>query len=313
LSHFLSKLALLSLLLVSSGQIAAEENCANTVNSSPFESEENLDNAIQQDCVEIGQWQIGFSAGLGARTNPLIDGDNIPLIFLPSISYYGESFFINNLDVGYTLHESNEWTVNLLTTPALDRIYFERWDVGNFFVDLSSSFSPPSDSGDSGSGGNSGNEDNLAEVSSFDLKDRKVSWMGGLEFYRQSESGSLFQLSILKDILNVHSGTEARFAWSIPLGNESWSTTLGFTWKDQKMADYYYGLEENEITDDRAAYSAKSSFNPFIRLSWLENTNANSAWRFSMEYQKFGKGIGNSPILDSDSTWTIFVGKQYNF
>ena len=57
------------------------------------------------DCVAIGRWNFSVALGAGVRTNPLVNGKDIPLIVIPQVSYYGKRFFIDNLDLGFTLIE----------------------------------------------------------------------------------------------------------------------------------------------------------------------------------------------------------------
>ena len=307
---FLSNIFIALLLLgLSSGNSIAQENCSSNIQTDSLKKAES---SLNEDCAPIGEWQFGLSLGIGLRSNPLLDGDDIPLIVLPTVSYYGENFFINNLDMGYTIVDEKNWTVNLLTTPGLDNVFFERWDIGNFFVDIGTNNSAGLDSGDANLG-TTNQEDRLTEVSAFDLNTRKLSWLAGIETQYQTSSGDLWQLSVLQDISDVHQGKEIRFAWATPISNSNWNATLGFTWKDQKTTNYYFGLAEDEITDDRAAYTAKSSFNPFVRLSWRESIENDSPWRFSIEYQKLGDAINDSPILNEGHTISFFVGKQFDF
>lgn len=265
--------------------------------STSLEQQENCDN-----CAEIGEWSLALSAGIGIRTNPLLNGKDIPLILLPEISYYGENFFIENLEIGYTLVDTPKHMINIVAVPSYDRVFFSRWDLGNIFVDISSfaafevePLSIP--------------EDNLTQINDDELTPRKFSVLGGLEYSRQFNHSSL-QLSLVTDLTNTHSGTEARFAFSQQV-QENISTTVGFTWKDAKLTDYYYGINDNEVIDNRGAYSANSSISPFIRFSWLINSHNKNAWRLSIDYQKLDKEISHSPLVDEDYSVTFFVGKRF--
>lgn len=84
------------------------------------------------ECVAVGQWQFTLGVGAGIRLNPLTDADDTPLFILPEVSYYGRRFFMRNLDVGFTLLETDRHQLNLLATPSYDQMYFNRWDPLNF-------------------------------------------------------------------------------------------------------------------------------------------------------------------------------------
>src|SRR3984957_11154517 len=86
------------------------------------------------DCVAIGRWNFSVALGAGVRTNPLVNGKDIPLVLIPEFSYYGKRFFIDNLDLGFTLAETAANTFNLIATPGYDRVYFYRSDLQNFFI-----------------------------------------------------------------------------------------------------------------------------------------------------------------------------------
>lgn len=66
------------------------------------------------------------------RSNPLHGGDDTPLVLLPEVSYYGERFFLENLEMGFTLFENPRHQLNALVTPGYDQMYFNRWDPFNF-------------------------------------------------------------------------------------------------------------------------------------------------------------------------------------
>ena len=87
-----------------------------------------------EGCVEIGKWQVAVAVGVGVRTNPVIDNDDIPLYVIPQISYNGERVFLQNLDLGYILFEDDTRQFNLLLTPSYDQVFFRRWDVNNFVL-----------------------------------------------------------------------------------------------------------------------------------------------------------------------------------
>ena len=269
-------------------------------------NEDDLCDKQNQQCVETGKWNFGLSLGLGVRTNPLFESSNIPLVILPEFSYYGDKFFIENLDIGYTLFDSAERSLNLIATPSYDSVFFNRWDPGNLLVDLSAL----SSEGIVGIGNSV--IDNSTHIDPKELSNRDFSYLGGLEFSQVFQKGQI-QLSLLQDISNTHSGKEIRFAYAYSFSRQL-KTTLGLTWKDKNLTDYYYGVDENEIVDDRGAYQADASFNPFIRISF--NTKADGSgdsWRLSFEYQKLDQQISQSPISVDDYVMTFYAGKRFQF
>jgi outer membrane scaffolding protein for murein synthesis (MipA/OmpV family) len=88
--------------------------------------------SCEPDCVAVGDWRVSVGLGAGVRSNPLHQGEDIPLVVLPEVSYYGERFFLDNLEMGFTLFEDRRHQFNLLLTPGYDQMYFNRWDPFNF-------------------------------------------------------------------------------------------------------------------------------------------------------------------------------------
>ena len=261
----------------------------------------------ESQCVETGEWNFSISVGIGLRTNPLFQSDNIPLVILPEFSYYGESFFIDSLDLGYTLLDSETSSLNLIATPSFDSVFFNRWDPGNLFVNLTSN----SAGSVSASSAFEPSGDNITQINPGELSKRKFSYLAGIEYSQDFEKG-LLQVSLLNDITDTHSGKEIRFAYAYSFSH-SFSTTLGFTWKDKKLTDYYYGVDPDEIVDDRGAYQPGASFNPFVRISYNSETSNNDSWRFSLEYQMLDSQITKSPILIDDYVVTFYIGKRFRF
>src|SRR5690606_12812873 len=90
--------------------------------------------APSPECVVVGEWDISVSLGAGGRTNPIRGNSDIPLVVIPQISYYGERFFLDSLELGFTLHESDGHTFNLIAAPGYDRVFFFSDDLQNLFV-----------------------------------------------------------------------------------------------------------------------------------------------------------------------------------
>src|SRR6202166_5021480 len=103
------------LLLFCSGATPAEEGCA----------------ASSDDCVPVGGWSLSVALGAGVRTNPLVHGQDIPLVVVPQFSYYGKRFFIDNLDPGVTVFEGASNGLMLLASRGYDRFFFYRSDLQN--------------------------------------------------------------------------------------------------------------------------------------------------------------------------------------
>ncbi len=100
----------------------------------PALAERNCAQASEH-CVAVGTWEVQMALGAGVRTNPLLDSDDIPLVVIPQVSYYGKRLFLENLELGYTLVETPELMINALITPNGDGLFFFRDGLSRFVLD----------------------------------------------------------------------------------------------------------------------------------------------------------------------------------
>jgi outer membrane protein len=249
------------------------------------------------DCVAIGRWNFSVALGAGVRTNPLVNGKDIPLVVIPQLSYYGKRFFIDNLDFGFTLAERGGNTFNLIATPGYDRVYFYRSDLQNFFIGFPNAFEP-------------GTPSLVASGTPGAIKvpppAPRITYLAGPEwtFKYGPVSG---QLDLLRDATGQNSGDEIRAALGIPLLKSvgTVSANIGFTWKSAATVNYYYRVP--------ILYSGSAAFDPFIKLGYT--LPLSSKWRFNAfaEYERLGNGIADSPIVAAHGVATVFVGAIYTF
>jgi outer membrane protein len=251
------------------------------------------------ECVAVGKWNFSVALGAGVRTNPLVYSKNIPLVVIPQFSYYGNRFFIENLDLGLTLAENTTNTFNLVGSPGYDRVFFYRSDLQNVFV--------------GGLPGNSGLGSFGQLVSSsapnavhFPPRARRITYLAGPEWTFKSH-GVSGQLDVLHDVTGHSHGTEIRAALGMPLVESRGSLTanIGITWKSAAIVNYYYG--------STGIYEPGSALNPFFKLGYT--LPLAGKWRFSAfaEYERLGNAIASSPIVAEHYVATTFVGAIYTF
>jgi MipA family protein len=250
-----------------------------------------------QECVAIGHWNFSVALGAGLRTNPLATGKDIPLAVIPQLSYYGKRFFIDNLDLGFTLWERGGNTLNVIATPGYDRVYFYRTDLQNFLVGFPDAFEPATP-GIVGPG--------TPGATKVSPRAPRITYLAGPEwtFKYGPVSG---QLDLLRDATGQNSGAEIRAALGIPLltSKGTVSSNIGFTWKSAATVNYYYRVP--------ILYSGSAAFNPFLKLGYT--LPLSSKWRFNsfIEYERLGNGIADSPIVAEHSVATFFTGAIYTF
>jgi MipA family protein len=251
------------------------------------------------DCVVVGDLDISLSLGAGTRTNPVAERDDIPLYVIPHVSYYGKRFFIESLEAGVTLYESDANTFNLIATPGFDRVFFSRKDLQNVIIP--------------GAAGPVAGLDNqpgvpppeaLLDPQSFPVKHRHTTYLAGPEWMFRYRN-FIGQVNALYEVTGRHQGYELRAAVSAPLvqSKQSLVVSTGLTWKSAATIDYYYGVEN--------LYQPDGALSPFIKLSYA--LPLSERWTFSafVHYEYLGDAIVDSPIVTGREVITAFAG--FNF
>lgn len=272
-----------------------------------------------EDCVEVGKWEFSLGIGAGVRTNPVEDASDIPLFLLPEISYSGERFFIQNLDLGVYLWESESQQLNLLATPGYDDVFFHRWSPSNFFLDSNRMMSSGALKEESEAQPVIETEDNefinpsFTDVSERDLRDRHMAGLAGIEYNLSVESLEL-QLQYLSDFTGVHEGQEARasLAKHWVNGRHHLVGSLGAVWQSSKVVNYYYGLTPAEA-DERGPYTTDAAVSGLVRVDW--NYQLTQRWdlRLLASYRQLPDEISASPLINDNKVITVFIGGVYHF
>jgi outer membrane protein len=245
------------------------------------------------DCVPVGRWNFSVALGAGAMTNPLVAGKAIPLVVVPQFSYYGKRFFIDDLDLGFTLAETDRNTFNLVASPGYDRVFFYRSDLQNIFV--------------RGFGSNTAlvHADTPGAVQ-IAPRPRHVTYLAGPEWTFKN-GGVTAQFDVLHEITGQNHGNEVRAAVGVPLleGKGTLTANVGITWKSAAIVNYYYGAS--------TTYQAGSALDPFFKLGYT--LPLAGKWRFYAfaEYERLASAIADSPIVAERYVATSFIGAIYTF
>jgi MipA family protein len=251
------------------------------------------------DCVAEGHWNFSVALGAGVRTNPLVNGADIPLVVIPQFSYYGKRFFIDDLDAGFTLAENDSNTLNLVATPGYDRVFFYRTDLQNFFITGFSAAGPALYTTDKNVAATLG-------ATPVAPRPRRVTYLAGPE-WTFKVGGITGQLDVLHEITGRNGGDEVRAALGIPLieSRGKLAANVGVTWKSSELVDYYYGIS--------TIYQGRATLDPFVKLGYT--LPLAGKWHFNAfaEYETLGSGIADSPLVAQHHVATVFVGAVYTF
>jgi outer membrane protein len=240
----------------------------------------------------------------------------IPLVVIPQFSYYGEHFFIDDLDAGVTFLDSDRTTLSLIASPGYDRVFFYRSDPQNIFVTGLGNFnSSPGSSGQvpAGSTGNGSGPGQpppgttgLITSAKFPPRSRQWTYLAGPE-WTFKYAGMTGQLDVLHEITGHNHGNEVRAALGIPLSRVggAWTANVGITWKSATIVNYYYGAP--------GIYDAGAALDPFVKLAYSRPLKGK--WKITafVECERLSNAIADSPIVNEHFVTTTFVGLVYAF
>ena len=246
--------------------------------------------APSADCIAVGDLQVSLSFGYGTRTNPVVGRDDIPLFVIPYLSYYGKRFFLESLEPGVTLYESDAHTFNLIATPGYDRVFFSRNDPQNIVVPFAAA--PP------------GFTAQTVQEQTFAVGQRHTTYFAGPEWlFRHRQF--IGQLSALYEFTGRHKGYEVRAAVSRPLiqSEQSLVINAGLTWKSAATVDYFYGVQN--------LYRAGAALNPFVKLSYSLPLSQRWTLTAFVHYEFLDDTIVDSPLVSGREVVTAFAGLNF--
>lgn len=257
-------------------------------------------------CAPVGQWKLSVGVGAGVYTNPLYDSKNIPLIVVPSISYYGERVFFQNNTLGYTFIESEQLTLSLISKANVEKAFFTRWHPKNIFIpNLSNDFveSVPSFGAS-------------IKISPDKVKKRKWALDAGIQLNWLVSDSMNAELQIMHDVNSVYNGLNANLEVSKTLSvtTESFlELTLGLQWNSANLVDYYYGINESETIYNSNLFDGKSSINPYLSIGYAYKLTPDWTFKSYFKRKRLDDNTYLSPLVEDRYIDLMFVGFFYEF
>ena len=259
----------------------------------------------EPDCATVGEWQFGVAVGYGEAANPVVDHDNVDLVLLPRLSYYGERFFLETRSLGYTLIDEPTWRLNLLAWPNRDYGWFR--DGGAAGAGLIPPLAIPVPT--TGYIGGDPPEPIIGT-----LEKRRLTYLAGIE---ASHFAGDFQLQwrLGSDVSAGHDGWQGELQLS---RHWHWRDTrvqadFGLQYRSSKLSDYYYGVANGEALDPFYRYRPSGSISPGFGAQLHHRVSEQIGILVTFAGQKAAAPIANSPLIET-RWWHIgFVGLTYDF
>jgi len=298
--------------------------------------------SLAQQSGNERSWSLGIALGAGERSNPLISSDDIGIHAVIDFSWYGEHWFFDNGDLGYTLFQTNNFSVNLLGTVNNERRFYSFLSGKQLGIDsiiskgldfstgLGSSIAASTDGTNAADTlkptgtqqapetfmpGTSLSPQEIAALNlDTALAGRDTAFNGGMELLYISRWGDL-QAQVLTDVSNTHDGQEAWLSWSKPwfTRHGEYTLTMGLEWKSRELLGYYYGVTQAESFAARPAYEGSAGTNRYIRLAARHALSTHWQLVGMVEREYLSSAIRLSPIVNADTVDTYFTGLYYQF
>jgi outer membrane protein len=241
------------------------------------------------------RWRLGVALGYGSRTNPLVQSDDIPIIVDLDISWFGDHFFFDNGDLGFTFLDNEYVTTSLVARVNSDRVFFGRTNTKFVTVDFAAAQAPLSD----------------ARVT---IPDRDYAAELGLELLADGRWGML-QIAAFHDVSGTHEGYEVEFDYGYGWRNQRFyvEPSFGLSFKSEDLNNYYWGVPADNIGTVLPGYTAGSGVNAFARLQFSYQITRNWSFSFVGEVERMNDEAADSPIVEEQNVFGYFAGLAYRF
>ena len=249
---------------------------------------------LAQPSADESRWRIGAAFGYGERTNPLIQSDDIPIIVDLDIAWFGDRWYFDNGDAGYTFTDNDRLTASLAGRINSDRVFFGRTDTR--FVVVDAAGAP------------------LDQATAFEPPDRDYAVEIGIEILTDGRWGGL-QLSAFHDASDTHHGFELYANYAYGWRRNRWyvEPSFGASYKSSELNNYYWGVTPAEAGGIVPPYEAGAGTNWHLRLAI--GYQLNLLWSFSIaaEYERLNEEAAISPIVEEDQVTGFFAGMSRRF
>ncbi|NQD35698.1 MipA/OmpV family protein [Permianibacter sp. IMCC34836] len=263
--------------------------------------------ALADACISVGEWQFGLAVGRGFAENPLFGGRDVRFPLLPRVRYYGERFFLETQTLGYTVTDEPSWRLNFIAYPNLDYAYFHdgNWATGGL---TPPTVLPIAVVGDWDPNGNT------LPPPVHELNKRRLTWLGGIEASWFHEAWAV-QLRAGRDISVGHDGRQIDLSIK---RHDEWAGTsidsaIGWLYRDQKLSDYYFGLDADESGHWLFTYTPAASTSPYLLLTVHHPLTEQLGLLAWLGGQRASDEIANSPLMTQRWFTASFFGVTYDF
>lgn len=238
-------------------------------------------------------WRLGIALGYGERSNPLIGSSEIPVAVDLDIAWFGERFFFDNGDLGYTFVNNDALTLSLIGRVNSDRVFFSKANTRLVTFDVG-----------------------LAGPVDVELEppDRDFAIELGAELLTDGGWGQL-QLTAFGDVSGTHEGFELAARWSRGFRWQRLSIepSIGVIYKSAELNNHYFGLRADETASSGLEVRLDDGINVGARLAVSYQITPSWAASGVFEVERLNSDVRASPIVAEGTVTGYFAGLSYRF
>lgn len=269
-----------------------------------------------EECISENSWQLGLAAGLGIKTNPLVGGDNIPLLLLPDIAWYGENAYLDNLELGYQWINSGAISSESFIQLDSEAAFFNFLHPDNIFtsnsINISDDLQQPSSDEDLDTPSEDDSTNKVLSIN--DVTDRYWAVNGGIRLHYYVFN-SEFSIAGMTDISGVHKGQQLEFVYQYKWQwlTARFNTKLGVNWKSSDLVDYYYGVDARDTDQKDLFYEVNGGWQPHLSVNVRIPIDEHLMWLVNLGYRKLPDSLYRSPLIQSNHIKRVFFGVAYRY
>jgi MipA family protein len=146
------------------------------------------------------------------------------------------------------------------------------------------------------------------------IDERKQTVEGGLELRMKGGWGQV-DVSLLTDLLDRHGGQTADviYQYNFNRGRLAFSPFVGWSWQDDSVTGYYYGVSSAEAAPDRPEYTPGRSEWLYYGLNTSYWISDRIAFFANVGFGGIDSVVTDSPLTEEDAGSAVFMGGTYIF
>ena len=258
--------------------------------------------AQTQQNITTDELKMSVSLGVGVISNPLHGADNIPLVVVPQVAYYGQNWFFDNGRLGYSFIQSDTHSISFVSEINPESRFFIDWHPQNIFPLTTMSNNEILESQD---------VESPRQININNIQKRRVVLDAGVSyvFVKQQQ---VFSAQLLHDVNSVYNSYRGSLQWQYHFDFKSLKlkSTLGVNYKSAKLNNYFYGLNSAEFSYGKIEVG--SSWQPYAKIDARWPVGKANALRFHLAYYDYS-AMDSSPLFEHDYSMTAFIGFEHTF